>query len=261
MSTIYVFAASRFEATSVERLFRPLPKKQQLPQPRTDTLGQNEIVLFRTGIGPRRARAAAEAAFNSTASLGSSDVRNEPRFADAAIMVGLCGGLTRSICEIQLVLYTESLSASSDQTALACSPLLTARLTDTLRAAGLRPLQVKGVMSDRVATTKNERERLAETGSQVVDMESHEIISAAKQCGVPVAVLRVVSDGYDRTMPDFNRALKDNGDFDAGIAARVCITHPLLTAQMIAVSRKAIQRLNRAMEILLPAPVYSELRT
>ena len=46
-------------------------------------------------------------------------------------------------------------------------------------------------------------------------MESYEIVAAALQARLPVAVIRVVSDSLDRQIPDFNLALEDNGEINS----------------------------------------------
>lgn len=59
-------------------------------------------------------------------------------------------------------------------------------------------------------------------------------------------------------MPDFNQALKPDGDFDGWKALRVALGPPLLTARLIAANRRAIQKLTPALEIILGADCFSD---
>jgi nucleoside phosphorylase len=215
------------------------------------------VVLFSTGIGPNRARTCADMVFSHRAATTSGHSFTVP---DAAIIIGLCGGLSPRVGETDLVIYNESLSTEPGKVGLACSLELIARLNSVLQSKGLVCTSVVGITSPRVATTSVEKHTLAKSGAQVVDMESYEIIVAASRAGVPVAAVRVISDGLDRAMPDFNRAMKPNGDIDARIAARICLSHPIVTTRLFAASRRAIQKLGKAAEAILTADIYSGFR-
>ena len=62
-------------------------------------------------------------------------------------------------------------------------------------------------------------------------METYEVLSAAHKFGVPVVVVRVVSDSLDRKLPDFNRAPNPDGSVNNGMALRVMLGSPLLTVR------------------------------
>ena len=96
------------------------------------------------------------------------------------------------------------------------------------------------------------------SGASVVDMESYEIIAAASKAGAPITVLRIVADSLEQRMPDFNRALRTDGDFDGWKALKVALGSPLLTAKLVAANRRAIRGLRRALEIVLGAACFSE---
>jgi nucleoside phosphorylase len=256
MSLVYVFVASKIERGPVERLMNPLVQDSVTPNKKVGRIASNEVVLFSTGIGPNRARTCADAVFSrrvTTTSAGGHSFTAP----DAAIIIGLCGGLSPSVAETDLVIYTKSLSTEPGKASLACSSELMARLNSVLQLKGLVCASVGGITSPRVATTPMEKRTLAKSGAEVVDMESYEIIAAASRAGVPVAVVRVVSDGVDRAMPDFNRAMKPNGEIDGRIAIRICFSHPIITARLFAASRRAIQKLGQAAEAILTADSYS----
>ena len=62
-------------------------------------------------------------------------------------------------------------------------------------------------------------------------------------------------------MPDFNRALKSDGDFDGWKALEIALGSPLLTARLIAANRRAIQKLTPALEIVLGADCFKQVRS
>ncbi len=123
--------------------------------------------------------------------------------------------------------------------------------------------------NDRVALgTYNESARLAlsltddklalaKSGANAVDMESYEILAVAAQAGVPAAVLRVVSDTPDTKMPDFNRALNQDGALDGRKALRIALTSPMRTARLLAANKRAMSHLAKALEIILPSNSFS----
>ena len=82
--------------------------------------------------------------------------------------------------------------------------------------------------------------------------------AAAVKAGVPITVLRIVADSLEQRMPDFNRALRAEGDFDGWKALKVALGSPVLTANLIAANRRAIQRLSMALEMVLAADCFSE---
>jgi len=89
-------------------------------------------------------------------------------------------------------------------------------------------------------------------------MESYEIIAAAAKAGVPTTVLRIVADAFEQRMPDFNRALRVDGDFDGWMALKVALGSPLLTAKLVAANRRATPGLGKALKIVLGADCFSE---
>jgi len=131
-----------------------------------------------TGYGPRRAAARA-------ATLG-------PLSFGALAIAGTGGGLTDDLVPGDLVVATE-VSDGQTVTPIPSAPLLAGEL----RRAGLR------VRTGRVVTVDHlfrpgQRDRLAADGAIAVDMESAELIKAAR--GRPVAVVRAISDTPGRPL-------------------------------------------------------------
>ena len=214
--------------------------------------------MFMAISRPRRARSVAEAAFGlATSSSPSGQLLGDGK-PEAAIVIGLCGGLSPSLTEGAIISYTDCLSTDSDRLPLFCSPSLVDQQVALLNSKGVRCERAVGITSPRVGSPIEEKHALARSGASVVDMESYEIIAAATKAGVPIIVLRVVSDPLDQLMPDFNQALKPDGDFDGWKALRVALGAPLLTAKLVAANRRAMQNLTPALEIILGADCFSE---
>jgi nucleoside phosphorylase len=226
VSRIYVFAASDMEAQSVRKI-----------------AGPNELVLVICGMGPLNAKSKAEAVLR----FGEKP--------DAIVVVGLCGGLTQSIGEGRIVAYTECLSSKPGNPSLRCSKTVTDTLMSALMTAKIPCEWVVGITSARIATTREERLLLAKSGAAVVDMETYPIVRAAAEIGVPVVVLRVVSDSMDRELPDLNRALNDAGGLDGRKALRVALGSPIKTLKLLAANKRAMQRLAPALAVTLAAKI------
>ena len=87
-------------------------------------------------------------------------------------------------------------------------------------------------------------------------MESYSILEVAAAAGVPVAILRVVADSIDRVLPNLNRALDAAGGIDGRKALRVALGSPIRTARLLTANKRAMQRLTKALEIVLKAPCF-----
>src|SRR5262249_41837679 len=140
--------------------------------------------------------------------------------------------------------------------ALACSEKSVDSIVTLLASSGIACARALGITSPRIATNRQERLMLAESGAAVVDMESYSILEAAGT-GIPVAVLRVVSDSIDRVLPDLNRALNGDGGLDGRRALRVALGSPVRTLRLMAANKRAMQGLTKALEIVLKAPCFA----
>jgi len=157
--------------------------------------GAPQLRVVRTGMGPRRSRAAARR-------LASDS-------AGAIAVAGVCGAVVSGLEPGDIVVASELRAPDCDRLVLDPEPLCR-----SLGELGLRahPGALQG--ADRVVRGA-ERARLAEQGVVAVDMESPWLAPGAR--GRPLAVLRIVLDapehellglGFPRQM---RRALRSLG--------------------------------------------------
>jgi len=237
------------ESRIVERMMRA---KTHPPDAKNATIGEiggNHVLLVSTGMGPHLARTAA-VRFLPAPDPRASALRDTP-VPDAVIIAGLAGSLTPSIGEGDIVIYENCLSATKKQDSISCSAKLVESVTRLLRDHGLESKAVTGISSPRIARLDQDREALAVSGADVVDMESFEIAAHSVAAGVPVTVIRAISDSPGSSMPDLNRALDSAGGFNRWALASVLASRPLATVRLFRASRRAIAVLERALSAML----------
>jgi nucleoside phosphorylase len=245
MSLVYIFAASGVEGQPVRRIAVSSGSNSHL------RCGTNDLVLVTTGMGPANARNKAEAAL-----LPFMDAYRSPK-PDAVLIIGLCGALNASLPERRIVAYTECRATDATKPLLRCSGTIVDSAIELLKGSSIFCDRVVGITSPRIATTPDERHALAQYGAAVVDMESYFIVEAASAAGVSAAVLRVVSDSFYRKLPDFNRALKNDGSLDGWKALRVALGSPLRTCRLLAANNRAVQDLARALDLVLNTSCFA----
>jgi len=135
--------------------------------------GAPELHVERVGMGPRRARAAAE--------------RHDPKSARALAVAGVCGALDPALVPGDVFVPGElrtddgrAFTADADG------------LSEALRARGIEAHTGVLVGADHILRP-GEHSALFASGARCVDMESPWLAAAA--AGRPFAVMRVVSDG------------------------------------------------------------------
>lgn len=213
--------------------------------------GNNRVEVFITGMGPGAARRAAAKA------MAGTDASSET--PAAILVIGTCGSLSAELPEGAVVIYSSCISghAASGECNLTCSPLLTTRMKQALEARGIESKTVVGITCPVVAARRNDKLLLALRGAQAVDMESYEILSVAGERGVPAAVVRVVSDSLDRTLPDFTPAIRSSGAVDRLRAARIALGEPLSTLRLLMPQRRALRKLKEVVSALLAADILA----
>jgi nucleoside phosphorylase len=257
MPLVYVFAASKMEAQPVLVLAARNGTSGQGSTVAMIEHGDGRFAVIITGMGTRNAEAKAGTALGlaGPGGDGGPPLGGNP---DAVLVIGLCGGLTHSLREQQIVAYTECLSTGPNKAPpLQCSLSLTDDIVRRLQEQGI--IRVIGITLPRIATTKADRLALAKSGAAAVDMESYPIVSAAARTGVPAVVLRVVSDSLDTEMPDFNPALNAQGALDGRKALCIALGSPLETFRLLSANKRAMQRLAPAVKLILESDCVSKI--
>lgn len=129
------------------------------------------------------------------------------------------------------------------------------QLSTRLFAAGAKP--AKFLCTDRIATTVSEKQKLrAETGADVVEMESAAIQSVCAERGTPCITIRVISDTAHEDLPlDFNALAKPDKSLDFGKLAWAIVKSPGKIGALMALQKKtsfAAGQLAAVLEKIIP---------
>jgi nucleoside phosphorylase len=111
-------------------------------------------------------------------------------------------------------------------------------LQDKLLTAGARP--AKFFCAERIATTVAEKKKLrAETGADLVEMESAAIQAVCAERGIPCATVRVISDTADEDLPlDFNVLAKPDKSIHFGKLFLAIAKSPGKIGALLALQKK-----------------------
>jgi len=154
--------------------------------------------------------------------------------AKPMLLLGLGGSLNPEYGLGNIVIYEECYYQNKLGELLKkeCDPNL-----KTMIEAKLSTSVVKGLTCDRLihtAAAKAENRRL--TGADVVDMESWII----RENFPSVAIVRVISDNYEQSLPDLNSAVDNQGNLNPFSLALRMSQQPLASLELIRSSLKAL---------------------
>ncbi|HTL89989.1 MAG TPA: phosphorylase [Leptolyngbya sp.] len=166
---------------------------------------------------------------------GSERTFNFDRFSniDNILVMGLCGSLSPRFEVGAIALYRSCLNISGS--VKDCDRALTQRLQNQLQVS-----PVVGLMSDRVICLAAEKRDLGKAyGAEVVDMEGFAILSQ-----IPVAMLRVVSDGIEGDLPDLSGVISD-GKVQTLPMVKAMIRTPIAATRLIRGSLTGLKKLRQ----------------
>jgi adenosylhomocysteine nucleosidase len=107
------------------------------------------------------------------------------------------------------------------------------------------------VTASRAANTAAEKQALS-GGADAVEMESYEVLSAARAASVPAVAIRAVSDGADEDLPfDMNRVFGEDGQVSLPRVLGQVLLRPGAIPGLIRLgsnSRKAAESLARFLD-------------
>ncbi len=173
------------------------------------------------------------------------------------IVLGLAGSLDPTVGVGQGILY-HTCYHPAEQREYQTDPVLTQALAAYF--AQTLPL-VRSLAGDRVITHAQEKHRLGQAyQAQVVDMESAAILRFCQHHQIPVAILRVVSDEVDQTLPDLSQVYTPKGELKSLALAIALLQKPRAGLDLIQGSLTALRKLTDITRALNQIPYPSQIR-
>ncbi len=166
------------------------------------------------------------------------------------IMMGLGGSLSPNYAVGDVILYRDcGLMEYSQESGRQCNQFLSEWVFEQL---GNTTFWGKGITSDRVVCSAQEKLLLGqEYQADVVDMEGFALLNWTQQWGIPVAMIRVISDNCQQDLPDLTEAFGADGSLQPLILARQMLKDPSNSIHLIRSSLKSLQVLKEAARKLI----------
>ena len=188
MKTIAILVAMKMEADQlIKRIQSPQPEKSAGRQFLRGRIGDAEVVLHRCGWGM------ANAAKGARALIGYAK-------PDALINYGVSGGMTADIGLGDTVIAVSSYPASGKYHKTGAAIPTDETLADF--AAQILPDAKKAPVSTSLGLIVNKKRKariVAASGTACMDMESYTAAKTARELGVPLLVIRSMSDTVEPT--------------------------------------------------------------
>ncbi len=172
------------------------------------------------------------------------EILNNPQ--SKVLVMGLCGSLQPRYQVGDIVLYTDCIYQQNTGEILAseCDSTLTAFLQHDLQE---KAAVVKALTSDRIISLHTEKRHLGQMlAADVVDMEGFAVLQFFQSAGLGVGMVRVVSDGCDRNLPNLNATLNSDGSLQPLSLAIAMLKQPFAATRLI---RGALQGLQVLEEV------------
>lgn len=151
-----------------------------------------------------------------------------------AVVLGVCGGLQAQVGEVVVYRTCQDEAGarySLDATLLAC--------------LGQRWRQVQAITTQRIICKATDKQALARQWQvDVVDMEGVPLLQHLQGLGIAVAMVRVVSDGSDRDLPDLSHGFDACGNLRPWSVLGAMLRQPLAAASLVQGSVRALSALS-----------------
>ena len=215
------------------------------------TIGDAEVGVMLTGVGPRQAALEASRA-----------IRNECDSLRFCISSGLAGAL-RPEYQIAQVLAARSVFTEVPRADLDSQLLPSSEPLVSFAAECGASVVERFHTAVRAVARVEEKHHFGRT-SDAVEMESFEILREAAACGIPAVAIRAVSDGLDEELPfDMNQLFTDEGQLSIPRVMGQVALHPQAIPGLVKLrqnSKQAAESLARFLDRYV-ATVVERTRT
>jgi nucleoside phosphorylase len=179
-----------------------------------------DVAILVTGMGTK----------NADAAVRRFLAKNLPKLV---LTCGFAGGLDPELESGEVVFMTGY-------------PALEERLVD------VDAIMANFLSSPRIATTAAEKKQLrAETGADVVEMESGAILAVCRENRIPCAMVRVISDTADEDLPlDFNQLVNSETNLSYFRLAWAIVKVPWKIGALIQLHKKTSMAAQQLAEVL-----------
>jgi adenosylhomocysteine nucleosidase len=180
-------------------------------------IGQATVDFVITGMRATNAERVADAVISKTYSF--------------CIISGFAGALQSSVKLAAIVVPEKVQNHASRQTEICNADLL-------VHASAIGATRIETLLTtDHVVNTATEKHRLSAFAA-AVDMESFAILHIANKKTVPSAVVRVISDSFDRDMPaELDTMVDPRGNVKIAGVLRYVTKHPLTVPALVRLGR------------------------
>ncbi len=188
---------------------------------------------------------------------------------DALIVAGLAGALDPKLKTGDAIVFNlcynertnavgsisrEKQLSREENASIACDPNLSRFITETLQASGLSCIRGAGVTVDHIVNRARDKISLGiRFNALAVDMETYDILAVCAGSGLTAAALRVVLDEADSDLPDFNRALKPDGQMSKWQIASAMMISPFVSMRFLFSLRRVVESLHVNLKAILNA--------
>ncbi len=202
--------------------------------------GRGRVRLMTSGVGPQRARDAAEELID----------RGE---ATGVISIGVAGGLTNDLRRPSITV-PDQIIRQSDGAVFEPDIELRKQTFRLLNRSDIPWHSVISITTPKILFTKREKRDAAASGAQIVQMEDAEWADVCSAAGVPFASVRVVMDALDDDIP--TEVVGWGGNPSALDIAMSAFRRPRLLPELVSLGlqrQSALSVLERAMTLIIPS--------